>query len=460
MSQVGAPPAWREVLQGSRGRLIVGLLVLETMFALHFLTVATIMPAVLDDLGNLALYGWSFTAASLAQLTVIPIAGAAVDRFGPRALTVVVAVTYTAGLILAATAPSMEVVVAGRFLQGAASGGAYALSLGVVAKALPERHRARVLALLATTWLLPGLFGPPIGALLADTIGWRFAFIVPFPVLVACLVMILPSMGAIGAGEPVRIPLARPLILMAGAGAFFAALTDPTPVTVPVMIGGFVVAILALTGLVPPGTFRAARGPSAAAAAAFLLSVCFAAAENFIPLMFTDVRHRTLTEVAIVLAITPFAWAAASWWQSRAVERRSLGWLVGLATIIVGTGFAITATGLVPTIPIWVPYTGWVVAAAGMGIGFPTIPLAAMGSAGSGSEARDLSPTLLMDMLGVAVGAGLGGSVIAIADRAGLPLSRGLAGTFAISLTASVLLLAIAYRVPTPARAQETPARP
>ena len=156
MTETSAPPPWREVLQGSRGRLLVGLLVLETMFALHFLTIATIEPAVLDDLGDLALYGWSFTAASLAQLTVIPIAGAAVDRYGPVATTWAVAVCYSVGLLVAGLAPSMEVMIVGRFLQGAAGGGAYALSLGVVAKSLPERHRARVLALLATTWLLPG----------------------------------------------------------------------------------------------------------------------------------------------------------------------------------------------------------------------------------------------------------------------------------------------------------------
>src|SRR6185295_19682044 len=106
-TQPASPPSWRDVLHGPHGRLVVGLLVLETLFALHFMTVVTIMPAVLDDLGHLALYGWSFTAASLGQLGVIPIAGAAVDRFGPRALTIAVAIVYAAGLTIAATAPSM-----------------------------------------------------------------------------------------------------------------------------------------------------------------------------------------------------------------------------------------------------------------------------------------------------------------------------------------------------------------
>lgn len=457
LEAAAAPPRWREVLQGSRGRLIVGLLLLETLFALHFLTIATIMPAVLSDLGDVTLYGWAFTSASLAQLAIIPIAGTATDRFGPRILLVAVAVAYTAGLLVAATAPSMIFVAGGRFLQGLASGGAYALSLGVVAKALPERHRARVLALLATTWLLPGLFGPPIGALLADTIGWRFAFIVPLPVLVTCLILILPAMTDIPRGEGGSIPIARPLLLMVGAGAFFAALTDPKAFTLPLLLGGGIVAMLALRGLVPQGSFRAERGPAAAASAAFLLSVSFSSAESFTPLMFTDVRGRSLTEVAAVLALTPFAWAAGSWWQSREVERHSLGWLVGVATAIVALGFAATATGLIPRVPLAVAYAGWVAAALGMGIGFPAIPLAVMGTAGTGSEARDLSPTLLMDMLGIAVGAGLGGACVAIAVREGWGLSVGLAGAFAVSGCAALLLFPVAPRVPTPERTSPQP---
>jgi MFS family permease len=452
MDAVGTPPRWREVLQGSQGRLIVGLLVLETMFALHFLTIATVMPAVLDDLGDLHLYGWSFTAASLAQLTVIPVSGAAVDRYGPRLVTVGVAIVYTAGLAVATLAPSMAVLVAGRFLQGLAGGGAYALSLGVVAKALPERHRARVMALLATTWLLPGLFGPPLGAVLAETIGWRYAFALPLPVLIVCVAMIMPSLRAIPGGSDGGIPLARPLVLMAGGAAFFAALTSPSLVTMPFLLGGGVIAVLALRGLVPAGTFRAERGVAAAASGAFLLSVAFVATESFTPLMFTDLRHRRLGEMALVLALTPFTWAAGSWWQSRIVERRSLGWVLAVATAILCVGLAILATALVPGVPIWVPYAAWVVIALAMGIAFPTFPLAVMGFAGAGNEGRDLSPTLLMDMLGVAVGAGFGGAAIAIADHAGLGLRAGLAGAFAVSGVATLLLFVVAPRVPTPAR--------
>src|SRR3954469_15172856 len=53
------PAPWREVFRGKNGRPVVGLLLFETLGAIHMLIVSTVMPAVLSDLGNLTLYGWA-----------------------------------------------------------------------------------------------------------------------------------------------------------------------------------------------------------------------------------------------------------------------------------------------------------------------------------------------------------------------------------------------------------------
>ena len=112
------PPPWREVFSGARGRLTAGLLLLEALVALEALIVATILPAVERDLGGLSLYGWTFTAFTLASLASVPIAGRITDRIGPVRVLAVAVVLYVAGLLVAAAAPSMLVVVLGRFVQG------------------------------------------------------------------------------------------------------------------------------------------------------------------------------------------------------------------------------------------------------------------------------------------------------------------------------------------------------
>ena len=99
-------------------------------------------------------------------------------------------------------------------------------------------------------------------------------------------------------------------------------------------------------------------------------------------------------------------------------------------------------------VPLAVAYVGWGVVGAGMGIAFATIPLAAMRASGAGEEGEKLSAVLLLDMLGVATGAGLGGAAIAMSDALEAPLRTGLAGAFALALVAAASLIAITPRIP------------
>jgi hypothetical protein len=444
------PAPWREVFAGARGRLTAGLLMLEAVAAMEALVVATIMPAVRRDLGDLQLYGWAFSAYTLAAFGTIPISGRAVDRYGARRPLALMLCLYASGLFVAALAPSMPVLILGRFIQGTGAGGLYAVSIGAVAETYPDRLRPRVLALMASMWILPGLFGPPLGALLASTIGWRWAFLAPIPALVAASILVFPSLSATptGSGDTAELPIRWPLQLMVGVGMALSGLTDPTWAS-PVLIAvGLAVGIPALVRIVPPGTLRARRGLPAAAAAAFLLSATFGTADGFLPLLLTAERGLSVGRAGLVVTVGSFAWAAGSWWQSRRAGVWSATRLVatGAALIVVGTVAA--SLGVVDRIPVIVVYLGWLVAALGMGIAFPTIPFAVMHEAGEHRGASEVSSTLLMDVLGWGVGAGLGGACVALAQAAGLSLQVGLIGVFAVALLMGLTLLRVSARLP------------
>jgi hypothetical protein len=85
-------------------------------------------------------------------------------------------------------------------------------------------------------------------------------------------------------------------------------------------------------------------------------------------------------------------------------------------------------------VPVLVPYVGWAIRSVGMGIVFPTIPLAVMAEVKKGQEAGELSSTILMDYLGIGIGAGLAGASIALADAGTISIEAGLAGAFAIGI--------------------------
>jgi len=457
------PARWRDVFAGARGRLTSGLLLLEMLVAIQILVVATIMPAVRKDLGDVQLYGWTFSATGLGQFAAIPIAGRAFDRFGARRLLAVTLLVYSVGLVFAAAAPSMLSLVFARLLQGIGGGSIYAVSLATVAKTYPSDIRARILALLAAMWILPGLLGPQIGSTLADTVGWRYAFLVPIPLLAIAAVLVFPALPQRIEEHREPVSLVWPILLAAGAGAVLAGLTDLSIWTVPLIVCGLALALPSLVRIVPAGTLRARRGMAAAAAAAFLLSLGFMAGDAFVPLMLTAVRGRSIGEAGWLLTFMSIAWAAGSWWQSRVATRLSaprlvviggLGLAIGLGTLLAGLvddPFTVARLGWTfDGIPLAIPYIGWTITGVGMGIAFPTIPLSVMAASSAGDEASELSSTLLMDTLGVAFGAGLAGASVALARSTGASLRVGLAAGFGIGLLATLLLLPIARRLPQP----------
>jgi MFS family permease len=448
MTATDAPPRWREVFAGARGRLTAGLLILEALVAIEFMVVATILPAVQRDLHGLDLYGWNYAALTLASFGTVPLAGRMTDRLGPRSVLGVAIGFYVAGLVVAATAPSMLVLVIARFVQGIGGGGLYVVSLATVAKTYPVRIRPRVMALLASMWILPGLLGPPVGAVLAETLGWRWAFVAPLPLIAFAAALVAPSLRQVRVSEDgSRLPVAASLVLMAGAGSLLAGLTDLSAWSIPLVLGGVAVTIPALRRITPPGTLTARRGLPAASAAAFLASAAFFATDGFLTLMLTETRGLSIGVAGVVLTASALSWAVGSWWQSRTIGRLGARLLTALGATMIGVGAAVVAAGLLD-VPVVVPYLGWAIGSVGMGIVFPTIPLSVMGEAREGREAGELSSMILMDYLGVGIGAGLGGASVALADAGTLTIRGGLAGAFGVGIVAAVLLAVVARRLP------------
>ena len=451
MARSGSPavaPPWREVFAGARGRLTTGLLILEALVAMEILVVATILPAVERDLHGLRLYGWNFAALTLASFGAVPVAGRLTDRLGPRAVLGAAIAIYGVGLGAAATAPTMLVLVIARFVQGIGGGGLYVVSLATVAKTYPERIRPRVMALLASMWIVPGLLGPPVGALLASTVGWRWAFIAPLPLIAIAAALVMPAVRNVSATEDEsRLPVAASLVLMLGAGSLLAGLTVLTVWSFPLVIVGLAVTIPALRRITPPGTLTARPGLPAASAAAFLASAAFFATDGFVTLMLTEVRGLSVGIAGIVLTAATFAWAIGSWWQSRVTGRLGAPRVTAVGATLIATGSAVVAIGLLD-VPVIVPYAGWGIGALGMGIVWPTIPLSVMSAVGEGREAGELSSTILMDYLGVGIGAGLGGASVALADAGVLTIRQGLAGAFGLGIVVAMLLVLVARRLP------------
>src|SRR5271156_908836 len=160
-----------------RRALTVGLVLTITFVASEALAVVTVMPVVARDLGGLRLYGWVFSAFMLGSVVGIVLAGREADRRGPAVPFVAGVLLFGAGLAVGGLAPSMEVLVAGRVLQGLGAGAVPAVAYAAIGRNLPGTLRARMMAVLSTAWVAPGLVGPEVSAEVARLFGWRWVFL-------------------------------------------------------------------------------------------------------------------------------------------------------------------------------------------------------------------------------------------------------------------------------------------
>lgn len=435
----------------SHRALTIGLVLTVAFSAFEALAVGTVLPVTVREIGGLGLYGWTFSAFMLANLVGIVAAGNASDARGPAFPFIAGVALFVTGLLLAGVAPTMPVVVAARVVQGFGAGAIAAVSYAAIASGYSDAAKPRMLALLSSAWVIPGLVGPALAGAVADHVGWRWVFLglAPPTVLAATLAIPplrrLPYEASRGGGERLR----RALLLAAGfACALFALEGGSTWLALTAFVAGLAVAVPAFGGLVPPGTLRAAPGQPAALAVMGILGIAFFGSEVFVPLALTDVRGHPATVAGLPLTLGTLSWSAGAWVQERFAATRSRRALIALGLLLLAAGIAGTASVLSASVPIVVATLAWGVAALGMGIAYSTAALAILELAPPGREGESSAALQLTMTLGTALGTGAGGALLAGVVRGGGSTSLGIAAAYAASLAALLLGLLLTPRLP------------
>ena len=437
-----------------RRALTAGLILTVTFVAAEALAVVTVMPLVARDLGGLQLYGWAFSAFMLGTIVGIVAAGRAADARGPLLPYLGGLVLFAAGLTVAGLAPAMLVLVLGRVLQGIGAGAIPAVAYVAIGRSLPTALRARMMALMSTAWVAPGLVGPAVSAAVAHAFGWRWVFLGLLPFVAMTGSFAIPALARLGppaqrAGGGQR--LTDGVAVAAALGVLLAGLTLATRpghalAGAGLAAAGAAAALPLLRRLLPPGALLARPGLPATVLLRGLLTFGFFGADAYVTLTITTVRHHGTLLAGVAVTGSTLAWTAGAWIQARLAARWEGRRLIRLGLAGILAGMAGMVLVLHPAVPAAGAVAAWSLAGLGMGLAYAPITLLTLREAPPGREGWATASLNVADVLGSALGIGIGGAAVAAAT--GGALADGVTIAFAIAAAGAVAALAVTGRLP------------
>ncbi|MGA9873065.1 MAG: MFS transporter, partial [Rhodococcus sp. (in: high G+C Gram-positive bacteria)] len=188
-----APPAERAGEMSHREVLeaLSGLLLAMFVAMLSSTVVSNALPRIVTDLeGSQTGYTWVVVATMLAMTATTPIWGKFADLFDKKLLVQTALIIFSIGSLIAGFAPSMEVLIGARVVQGLGVGGLTALVQVVIATMVSPRERGRYSGYIGAVFALATVSGPLVGGVLVDTVGWRWCFFAGLPVAALAFVVL------------------------------------------------------------------------------------------------------------------------------------------------------------------------------------------------------------------------------------------------------------------------------
>ncbi len=219
-------PAARRLSKAETRRIIFGLMMAMLLAALDQTIVATAMPTIGRDLGDVEHLPWVVTAYLLAATSATPLYGKLSDIHGRRPMLLVSISAFLVGSVLCGLAPSMLVLILARFVQGIGGGGLLALCQTIAGDILSPRERASYQAYFATAFTTASLAGPVLGGFFAEHLHWSMIFWINLPLGVAGFFMTNGPLKLLPRVErPHKLDVLGAVLLIASTSSLLLALS-------------------------------------------------------------------------------------------------------------------------------------------------------------------------------------------------------------------------------------------
>jgi MFS family permease len=390
------------------------------LHSMNVLVTATLLPSIVADVGGSNLMSWPTTAFVASSIVAATSTGIVSTAVGNRGAFCSGAVIYAIGAILCALAPSIGLVIAGRFVQGLGGGLLSALAYVLVRNVFPEDLWPRVFALFAGVWSVSVPIGPLIGGLFAGYGNWRGAFFAITGVgglLGVAALFILPVNAVSGDPTEIRVPGLRVTLICAAIALLSLAsvLMGPAIKSAFIVgaIGTFVLMLRidreATAALLPSDAFSLRSATGAGLWMVWLLSIAYSPLAIYAPLFLQRLHAVNPLTAGYIIAGASLTWTAAALtvaslsdqWPGRMIVAGPIAMAVGL----LGLGL-LMAPGPVAALLLPIFLIG-----IGIGVCWAFLAQRIMTGAKHGEENMAAASVATVQQAGIAFGAAVAGLV-------------------------------------------------
>jgi len=445
--------SWRELLGRyfpTSGLLAGGVGLYATN---EFLTVS-LLPSTIEDIGGEPLYAWVTTLYLIGSVVSATTVSSMLQRIGARSSYLLGLATFGVACLVCAAAPTMQILIAGRALQGAAGGLLAGLGYALINSTLPSSLWTRASALVSAMWGVATLVGPALGGLFAQFSSWRWAF-AAMAIPVMLMGILVPTALPAGrtetsGGKPAvaRVPILS--LLLAGAAAIAVSLAQlrqhrwetAVLLAASVLLAGIFVVVdwRMRAAVLPPSVFG--RGPLKWIYLTIAVQMFATMVDPYVPLFGQRLGNLHPAAAGFLGAVLAVGWTLAELISASLRNPRVVGRVVACSPLVMALGLALGAVTQRDNAPIgfvalWV--VGLVLAGTGMGLSWPHLSMRAMDSVDDPAESRAAAAAInTVQLISAAFGAGIAGVVVnAAADDA--TAARWLYAAFAVVAALGVI---------------------
>jgi EmrB/QacA subfamily drug resistance transporter len=363
--------------------ILIGVMLAMFLGALDQTIVATALPTIGREFGDVQALSWVVTAYLLTSVVVTPLYGKLSDIHGRRTMLLIAIGVFLVGSVACAVSRDIYTLIAARALQGVGGGALISLGQTIIGDVVPPAERGKYQAYFATVFMTSSIGGPILGGLFAEYLHWSFIFWINLPLGLVAWLMTSSALKRLPRHEqPHRIDVLGALLMLGATVALLLALTlggVTYPWSSPQIFGLLALSVVGwglfgwrLASAAEPFIPLSVLGHQVVRCGVVSLFFAVGALVGlsvFVPLYFEAVLGLSAAASGTALIALMGGTVAGATLAGRVMARRPrYKWVA-----VTGLGLATVVTILLGTFPTTLPFIGVEIVLAIIGLGLGTV---------------------------------------------------------------------------------------